>query len=373
MKFTITSSALYAQLLSISRVIVTKSAFPILDSFLLDVQEGKLVLTGSDNETRLSTEVPLISQEGTGKLAISSKMLIDGLKEVSDQPVTFEVKGVKVRVSYQNGQYELVAGNAEDYPAGSIPEEENSQKIIIASEVLKRGLSHTIFAVGNDELRPVMNGVYLDLTDKDITFVASDGHKLIKYTTSDACGSENGAFILPSKPGNLLKALLKNNEDQVKLTFDGKQAQFIAPGLDLRCRLLEGRYPNYRSVIPTNNPFHVIVDRLSLVGALKRVQVFTSQENNLVKLDISSDQILLTAQDLDFSIAGEERVICSYEGEPMKIGFKARFMIEQLLSCEAEQVQLQLADPSRPGVMIPVDSEENGELIMLLMPLLLNE
>ncbi len=372
--FKITSTVLYSHLSSISRVIASKSAMPILECFMLDLQDGKLLITAADRDTRICTGVEVASQEGTGRIALKAKMLMDALKEMYEQPIEITVyDDLRVRFTYRNGQFDLVGAKPDEYPTDK-KLTGTTQKLEVSSALLKNGLDHTLFAVSLDNMRPCMTGVFFDIATDSITFVASDGHMLMKYKNNSVQAEQATSFILPSKPGQLLKGILKGTEDDmVTVEFDGQHAIFTMDYAKMTCRLIEDNYPAYNNVIPTNNPYRVIVDRQDLLGALKRVQVFTSQENNLVRLDIADQNIKVTAQDLDFSIAGEETVPCEYSGDNVKIGFKSKLLIEELSACSSDMVEIQLADPTRPGIFVPINSEDESELTMLLMPLLLND
>lgn len=374
MKFIVSSTALFSRLQAISRVVNSKNSMPILDCFLMELQDGILKITASDNDTTLTTKLELNESDGNGRFAISSKTLLEALKEVSEQPLSFQVNldSLEITIQYQNGKYNMMGQNADEYPQPQ-EVETNAVKVSIPSEVLMNGINRCIFATADDELRPVMNGIYFDITSEDITLVASDGHKLVRCKTFAAHGSEKAAFILPKKPANILKSLLPKEANDTEIAFDDRKAVFVLENYLMVCRLIEGRYPNYNSVIPQNNPYKSIVDRASFISALRRVSVFSSQASSLIKLSLSENQMKISAQDIDFSTSAEEIVACQYEGNAMSIGFKSSFLIDILNNISGQSVIVELADPSRAGVIVPEEQAENEDLLMLLMPMMLND
>lgn len=374
MKFIVSSTALFSHLQAISRVINSKNSLPILDCFLMEIQDGTLTMTASDNETTLCTSIEANEFSGDGRFAVSSKTLLEALKEIPEQPLSFNINpsSLEITIQYQNGQYNLMGQNADEYPQvqnlGG-----NTVEVTIGADVLNVGVNRTFFATADDELRPVMNGIYFDITTEDITIVASDGHKLVRYKTYAAHGDEKAAFILPKKPANLLKNLLPKEQGDVKISFDDRNATFVLENYCMTCRLIEGRYPNYNSVIPQNNPHKATIDRTMFISALRRVSVFSSQASSLIKLSLSDNLMKISAQDIDFSTSAEETTICQYDGNPMSIGFKSSFLIDILNSMSSTNVIIELADPSRAGVIVPEEQEENEDLLMLLMPMMLND
>ena len=373
MKFIVSSTGLYSHLQAISRVINSKNSLPILDCFLLELTDGALSITASDSETTLTTSLEVIENDGDGRFAVNSKTILDALKEIPEQPLTFEVsETMEIIVKYQNGKYSLMGQNADEYPQASNLGT-NAVSVSMGAQVLMNGINRAIFATADDELRPVMNGIYFDITTEDITFVASDGHKLVRNKTYKARGSEKAAFILPKKPATLLKNLLgKEEQESVSIEFDGRFAIFDMGDYKLVCRLFDGRYPNYNSVIPQNNPHKLTVDRASLISTLRRVAIFSSQVS-LIKLHIEDNKVVISAQDTDFSTSAEESIACSYEGASMNIGFRASFLIDILNNTPGQDVIIELADPSRAGVIVPAEQVDKQELLMLLMPMMLTE
>lgn len=374
MKFSISSTALFSHLQAISKVINSKNTLPILDCFLLQLDGTTLSVTASDVETRMETSLTVNEAEGSGKFAVNAKNLLDPLKELPEQPLVFEVndENLEIFIYYHNGKYNFVGQNGEDYPQ---PKElrDTSVSLSIEPQVLFDGVNRTLFASADDELRPVMNGVYFDISPEDLTFVASDGHKLVRYKTLSAKGLERASFILPQKPANLLRALLPKESETVEIRFDENNAHIKMSGYTMTCRFIEGRYPNYNSVIPQSNPNKVTLDRQSFLNAIKRVSVFSNQASNLIKLQLSDNNIIVSAQDIDFSTAAEETISCEYAGTSMSIGFKSSFLIEILNNIPSVEVSLEMSDPSRAGLVLPLENAENEDLLMLLMPMMLND
>ncbi|MEL7601316.1 MAG: DNA polymerase III subunit beta [Proteiniphilum sp.] len=374
MKFVVSSATLLNHLQAISRVINSKNTLPILDCFLLNLKNNTLSLTAADSETRLETLVEVSNTEGEGSLAINAKNLLDPLRELPDQPLTFDINDetLEVFIYYHNGKYNFVGLKGDEYPEPKVLKE-SALKLTMDAETLFSGINRTVFATADDELRPVMNGIYFDISADDLTFVASDGHKLVRVTTTETKGEGRSSFILPKKPANLLKSLLPKETGAVEITFDENNAYIAMSSYKMVCRFVEGRYPNYNSVIPQNNPNTLTLDRLALLNALKRVAVFSNPASSLVKLQLSEDKIVVSAQDIDFLTAAEEMIPCHYEGNVMNIGFKAAFLIDILNNIPSSDVRVELSDPSRAGLILPVEKEENEEMLTLLMPMMLND
>ena len=374
MKFIISSTVLSSRLQAISRVVNSKNSLPILDCFLFELMDGTLSVTASDGETTMIATVEVNESDVDDSFAVTAKTLLDALKEIPEQPLTFEVNTdtLEVTVHYQNGKYSLMGQSAVEFPKSSLLSED-AVRLEMDAQVLLKGINRAVFATADDELRPVMNGVYFDITTEDITLVASDGHKLVRSKTFSAKGNDRAAFILPKKPAFLLKNLLPKEMGMVNVEFDNHNAAFMMENFQLVCRLIEGRYPNYNSVIPQNNPYKVTIDRVSLIGVLRRVSIFSSQASSLIKLRLQENQIQVSAQDIDFSTSAEETIACQYDGKPMSIGFKATFLLDILNNITSEEVIIELTDPSRAGVITPVEQEEQEDLLMLLMPMMLND
>lgn len=374
MKFIVSSTSLFSHLQAVSRVINSKNSLPILDCVLMEIKEGILSLTASDSESTLTTSLPVNDSDSDGRFAISAKKFIDSLKEIPEQPLTFDVDTTTfgLTLHYQNGKYSLVGQNADDFPMAPALNAD-AMHIAMDSKVFVNGINRTIFATAEDELRPVMNGIYLDMTPEDITFVASDGHRLVRNKSVAAHADAKSAFILPKKPANIWKTLLPKDEDQITIDFDEKNAVITSSEYKMVCRLIEGRYPNYNSVIPKDNPYKIQIDRSTLISGLRRVSIFSSQASSLIKLHLENNQIQISAQDIDFSTSAEETLNCEYSGNPMSIGFKSTFLIDILSNLSADEVVIELADPSRAGVIIPAQQEENDDVLMLLMPMMLSD
>ena len=341
MKFIISSTAFFSRLQAISRVINSKNSLPILDCFLIELQDGTLTMTASDSETTLSTTIEVSEYEGEGRCAVSSKTLLEALKEIPEQPLSFEInmKTLEIAIEYFNGKYNMMGQNAKEYPE-TLSLGDNAVNLTIGADTLLSNISCTLFATADDELRPVMNGIYFDITTQDITFVASDGHKLVRSKTYLAKGNEKSAFILPKKPANMLKGLLAKEQGDVQIGFDDRNATFMLDNYMVVCRLIEGRYPNYNSVIPQNNPHRATIDRAILISALRRVSVFSSQASSLIKLALSANKIKISAQDIDFSTSAVETIDCQYEGNDLSIGFKSSFLIDILNNMTATNIVL---------------------------------
>ncbi len=375
MKFVVSSTELLSHLSALSKVISSKSTMPILDNFLFQLTETELTITASDLESTLITSLELDNIEGEGSIAIPAKLTIDSLKEFPEQPLTFHIDNdsYNVEIFSDNGKFSIMGQNAEDFPEQPKLDEEGTSSIDINHVVLRKGIDKTLFATADDELRPVMNGIFIELSPDYMSFVASDAHKLVRYRRTDAKAEFESSFILPKKPAGLLKNLLPREEFDVKLEFDDKNAFVTLSNYKLICRLVEGNYPSYNSVIPTNNPNKMTIDRLNFLNTVKRVSVFSNQASNLVKLNISDNQLVVSAQDIDFSISAVERLNCEYEGDEIEIGFKSTFLQEILINISTGDVMVEMSDPTRAGLLLPVEiDEEDEDMLMLLMPMMIN-
>ena len=374
MRFDVSSTALLSHLQSIGKVIASKNTLPILDNFLFQLEENTLTVTASDAETRLVTSLEVMNAEGSGLFCVSAKMLLDPLKELPEQPLTFDVNdaNLEVFIHFQNGKYNFIGQKGDTYPQQK-PLSEQAVEVVMDAQLLLNGISRSLFATADDELRPVMNGVYFDFHTDDLTFVASDGHKLVRLRNLSVKSEERASFILPKKPATLLKNLLAKEEGLIRLQFDDNNAYVRCANCEMVCRLIEGRYPNYNSVIPKENPFQVTIDRMFLLNALKRVSVFSNQSSSLIKLHLEDNLLTVSAQDMDFSTAAEERIPCEYNGDELSIGFKATYLIDILGNISSTDVILQLSDPSRAGLILPLENQENEDLLMLLIAMILND
>lgn len=375
MKFVVSSSDLLSHLQAISRVISSKNTLPILDNFLFNLEGNGLEITASDLESTFITRMTLENASESGSIAIPAKILLDTLKEFPDQPLTFDIslESLSVVIISANGQFNIIGQNGIDFPQVPTVKSDKKTSLRMNYEVLMNGISKTLFATADDELRPVMNGIFIELTDSNLTFVASDAHKLVRYRRNDIKPDANASFILPKKPAALLKNILPKESNDIQIEFDDKNAVFTLTNFTLVSRLVEGNYPSYNSVIPTENPNSLTIDRLELYNALRRVSVFANQASNLVKLSIAGNQLTVSAQDLDFSISAYERLSGQYEGDDLEIGFKSTFLIEILSNLSSGDVIFKMSDPSRAGIMVPADTEIEGEdILMLLMPMMIN-
>lgn len=374
MKFNVSSSKLFAQLQAVSRVIAAKNSMAILEDILFDLNGATLTLTASDGETTIRSVVDVENEEGGGKVAFGGKLLLDTLKEFPEQPLKFQIdeQNYSMNITSDNGIYSFVGQNGLEYPEMQMEDAENHSFELNAGTLLD-AINKTIFCTADDELRPVMNGIFFDLQNDGITMVATDAHRLVRYTNTTVSSAEPVSFILPKKPAVLLRNVLQKEAEQVKVTFGVKNARFEFGRTLIVCRQIEGRFPNYSAVIPQNNQNKVIVDRQTIINACKRVSVFANTGTSLLKLALSENTIKISAQDIDFSTSAEETISCSYTGMPMAIGFKAPFLIEILSSIASNEVLIELSDPARAGLILPMENEENENLLMLLMPMLLND
>lgn len=374
MKFNVSSEKLFQQLQAVSRVVANKSTLKILECILFDLSGNILTLTASDGETTIRTAIDVDNAEGEGKVAFGAKLLIDTMKEFPAQPLTFTIDDYTfgMIINSVNGKYSFVGVNGNEYP--EMPkEEEGCHHITMQSKVLLNAINKTIFCTADDELRPVMNGINFDLTEDHITLVATDAHRLVRYNNYSIKSPEPVNFILPKKPANVLRTVLTKDEEEVEITFGQKNARFEFNRTLIICRQIEGRYPNYNGVIPQNNSNCVIIDRLNLLAACKRTAVFANNTTALLKLELTENNLTISAQDIDFSTSAEESIQCSYSGNPIAIGFKGTILSELLGNVDSSEVEIRLMDSTRAGLILPTENEENEDLLMLLMPMLLNE
>ena len=374
MRFTVSSTALAARLSALGRVINSKNSLPILGDFLFEVVEGKLRLTASDSEVVMQTTMELNDTDGDGRFCVGNHDLLEAVKGISEQPITFDVdqQANIAKISYQNGMFSLPVENADEFPQ---PQQigEQATTINIPTQVLADNINRSIFATAQDELRPVMNGIYFDLTPDCLAVVASDGHKLVRNKILNIKSEQPASFILPKKPASLLKGVLGKQGGDVVIRFDDRNAEISFEDGVIVCRLIEGRYPNYNSVIPQSNPNQLTVDRIGLLSALRRVQPFSNDSSNLIRFHVENGILQLDAEDYDFSKTATEKMSCDYNGMPMSIGFKGSSFIEILSNFECQEVVIQLADPSRAGLVLPSEQPANQDVLMLMMPMLIND
>ena len=375
MQFTLSSGTLNARLQTLARVINSKNTISILDCFLFEVANNILTVTASDNENVMQSTIELDECKGEGRFALSNRTILNAVKELPEQPLSFSVNedDLSLEIDYQNGTYNFTAQSAEDYPLVADLTGELAT-ITIDASVLAENISRSLFATAQDEIRPVMGGIFFDLTVDNLTVVATDGHKLVRNRIlSVAADDEPASFILPQKPAQLLKGVLAKCDGDVVVKFDKRSAEVRYVDGVLKCRLIEGRYPNYNSVIPNNNTNCITIDRKSLMGALKRVLPFASESSQLVRFHIEKGVLRLTAEDIDFATSAKESIACEYSGVTMDIGFKGTAIYEILNSIASEEVTIQLADPSRAGVIVPTVQPDDQDILMLIMPMLLND
>jgi len=375
MKFVASSMDLLNHLQALSRVISSKNTLPILDNYLFKLDGKTLEITASDLETTMVTTMELENTDGSGNIAIPAKLITDSLREFPDQPLTFTINTdtFAVTISSENGQFSVMGQHGEDFPQFPKIKPERSVSLRISASSLVSGITSTLFATADDELRPVMNGIFIELSPKDITFVASDAHKLVRYKRMDVNAEAGASFILPKKPAALLKNLLAKGNDQVSVEFDDKNAFFVMPAFQIVCRLVEGNYPSYNSVIPNNNPNKLLIDRVKLLNTVRRVSVFSNQASNLIRMSLKGNRLTVSAQDIDFATSAVEELACQYTGDELEIGFKSTFMIEILGNIQSSDVSIELSDASRAGLFIPFNKEnENEDVLMLLMPMMIN-
>ena len=374
MKFTLSSTAISNKLFALAKVINSKNSLPVLADFVFKTEGNVLFITTSDGENTMSTTLELSECDANDSFAIENHNLLEAVKGFSEQPLTFDVdnNSKNVKIIYQNGQFSLPIDEADNFPK---PQKvsDMAPSISLSSALLAENITRSVFATAQDELRPVMNGIYFCISSEGLVVVATDGHKLVRNRIFDIKSEQESSFILPKKPALLLKNMLAKDDSIVSMKFDNANAEVVFGDTRLVCRLIEGRYPNYKSVIPQNNPNTMTIDRDTLLGALKRVQPFANDTSKLVRFRIDSHVLQLDAEDFDFSKTATERMSCEYDGTPMSIGFKGNSFIEVLNNIEESEVALKLSDPSRAGIVVPSVQQENQDLLMLLMPMLLND
>jgi len=374
MRFTVSSTALSGRLAALAKVINSKNSLPILGDFLFEVSENVLQLTASDSEVMMKTSLDLNECDGEGRFCVGNHDLLEAVKGISEQPISFNVDQESniAKICYQNGMFSLPVENADEFPQ---PQDinEGATVINIPAQMLSDNVNRCLFATAQDELRPVMNGIYFDLTPDCLSVVATDGHKLVRNKILNIQSEIPAAFILPKKPASLLKGVLGKQAGDVVIRFDDRNAEIIFEDGVVICRLMEGRYPNYSSVIPQNNPNQLTVDRSGLLAALRRVQPFSNESSNLIRFRVENGTLQLDAEDYDFSKTATEKMSCDYNGMPMSIGFKGSSFIEILSNFDCQEVIIQLADPSRAGLVLPSEQPANQDVLMLMMPMLIND
>ncbi len=371
MKFIVSTSSLLKQLQIVDGALSSNTVLPILENFLFEIKEGKLTISATDLQTSMTTTLPVEAKDN-GKVAIPSKILLDTLKTFPEQPVTFSVDTTTfaIEINAGEGKYKLSGENGEDFP--KIPAIEGASSLTLSASVLQEAINKTLFAVSNDELRPAMTGVFCQMTTEGITFVATDAHKLVRYRRTDAKVEKESSFILPKKALSLLKESLPVEDMAVELQYNSTNAFFRFNNIDLICRLIDERYPDYESVIPVNNPNLLTIDRNLFLNSLKRVAIFSNKTTHQVRLKIAGSELQISAEDLDFQNEAHERLTCAYTGEDIEIGFNARFLVEMLNNMNGEEVQLEMSTPNRAGILLPTNPDKNESILMLVMPVMLN-
>ena len=370
MEFKVSSSALYSRLTAASKVMGSKNSMPILDCILFDVKDGKITITASDSEKYYITTVPTIEQDGEARFCIPAKTMIDSIKELAEQPlnIRFDAESMEVKGAHSSGSFSVMAQDAAPYPLAK-PVSEGATRLNMPAEVLLNGINRCLFATANDEIRLVMNGIYVDINPDYIIFAGTDGRKLVRNTNRTIKSGITAGFILPKKVCAILKTVLNKDEEMVEVLFDADKATIKSEDMTMHFRLIEGRYPNYNAVIPQSNPFKANVDRMALASALKRVSVFCNQSSGLVKVELSNNSMKLTGQDNEYATSAEEFLVCEYAASPISIGFSCQFLLEIANIMESDNITLEVADPSRPGIIRPAEENSEDEVLMLLMPM----
>lgn len=372
MKFIVNSSYLLKQLSNINGVITTNPVVPILENFLFEIDKSNLKVTASDLQTSMITEINVESKE-KGSIAVPARILLDTLKNLPDQPVTFSIDSTSyaIEISSDNGRYKLAGENATDFP--KVPAVSNDFSAHISSEVLAKAVNNTIFATSSDELRPAMTGVYVNLGEKNTTFVATDGHRLVRYRRTDIKSENGSTIIIPRKALNLLKSTLPTENTDVTIDFNASNAFFNFGNIRMICRLIDERFPDYENVIPSSNPIKMTISRTDLLGSLKRISIYANKTTHQVRLKITGSELQVSAEDLDFSNEANERLSCEHEGEDIEIGFNARFLIEMLSNLDADQIRLNMSASNKAGVINPAEKDKSEDILMLVMPVMLNQ
>ncbi|MBT8266620.1 MAG: DNA polymerase III subunit beta [Bacteroidia bacterium] len=371
MKFIVSSSYLLKELQVLGGVINNSNTLPILDNFLFELNSSKLTVSASDLETTMSSTLK-VESDNDGSVAIPARLLLDTLKTFPEQPLTFVVEDNNtVEISSNHGKYAVAYANGEEFPKAVALDDPSATKL--AGDILATAISKTIFAAGNDDLRPVMSGVFFQFSTDHLTFVATDAHKLVKYTRSDVKANQVAEFIMPKKPLNLLKGILVGNDEEVLIEYNDSNAKFSFGNTQLVCRLIDGKYPNYEAVIPKENPNKLTIDRTQFLNSVRRVSIFSNKTTHQIRLKIAGAELNISAEDIDYSNKAEERLTCDYQGDDMQIGFNSRFLTEMINNLDANDVLLEMSLPNRAGILTPNDGLDEGEEVtMLVMPVMLN-
>ncbi|CAD5285168.1 MULTISPECIES: DNA polymerase III subunit beta [unclassified Imperialibacter] len=371
MKFIVSSSYLLKQLSAIKGVITTNPVVPILENFLFEITDGTLKVTASDLQTSMITEIEVEAKEN-GSIAVPAKILLETLSNLPEQPVTISVDEdtYSIEISSDNGRYKLSGENATDFP--KVPEVTNGFSVNISSDVLSTAINNTFFATSNDELRPAMTGVYIKLDETNTTFVATDGHRLVRYRRVDVAADVTNSMIIPRKALNLLKTTLPVANTNVSVEFNVSNAYFKFDHVKMICRLIDERFPDYDNVIPAENNNIMTIDRLEFLSSMKRIAIYANKTTHQVRIKITGSELMISAEDLDFSNEANERLSCEHDGEDIEIGFNAQFLIQMLSNLESKKISFKLQAANKAGLLVPVDKDENEDLLMLVMPVMLN-
>ncbi len=370
MKFIVSSSSLLKHLQQISGVINANTVLPILEDFLFEIQDKKLNVVATDLETVMRVQMD-VESKANGKVCIPAKILMDSLKNIADQPLTFNIdKNFAVEITSDNGKYKVMGENPDNFPKE--PAADDTTGFEMTSSGLLTAINKTLFAVSNDDLRPAMTGVFFELSKDGVQFVATDAHRLVRYKRTDAHASKTDSFIVPKKPLNLLKNALPDNDDAITVSYNSNHLFVNHGSTQMICRLIDARFPDYKVVIPADNPYKLIVNKADFQNALRRVNVFSNKSTNQVALSITGSELQMAAQDIDFSFEGNERMSCQYDGEDLQIAFNAKFLIEMLSAADTEDVKMELSTPTKAGLIKPTEQAEGEDLLMLVMPLMLN-
>jgi DNA polymerase-3 subunit beta len=370
MKFIVSSSSLLKHLQQISGVINANTVLPILEDFLFEIQDKKLSVVATDLETVMRVQMD-VESKANGKVCIPAKILMDSLKNIADQPLTFNIdKNFAVEITSDNGKYKVMGENPDNFPKE--PAADDTTGFDMTSGGLLTAINKTLFAVSNDDLRPAMTGVFFELSKDGVQFVATDAHRLVRYKRTDAHASKTDSFIVPKKPLNLLKNALPDNDDAITVSYNSNHLFVNHGSTQMICRLIDARFPDYKVVIPADNPYKLIVNKADFQNALRRVNVFSNKSTNQVALSITGSELQMAAQDIDFSFEGNERMSCQYDGEDLQIAFNAKFLIEMLSAADTEDVKMELSTPTKAGLIKPTEQAEGEDLLMLVMPLMLN-
>lgn len=371
MKFVVSSSSLLKQLTALNGVIASNPVVPILENFLFEVADGKIVVCSSDLQTSMITEISVEGKD-KGTICVPAKILIDTLKNLPEQPVTFTIdeNSYSIEISSDNGRYKLSGENATDFP--KVPAVKNGYAVDVSSDILLRAIATTLFATSTDDLKPQMTGVYLSLSETNATFAATDGHRLVRFRRVDIAAETANTLLLPRKALTLLKGSLPSDNTIVKIEFNAANAFFSFNNIKMICRLIDERFPDFENAIPVNNPNKLTINRMEFLNSLKRISIYANKTTHQVRLKIAGSELQISAEDLDFSNEANERLACEYEGEDLEIGFNAKFLVEMLTNLDSDQIDINMSQPNKAGLISPHKKDPNEDILMLVMPVMLN-